>query len=157
MTLKPENIVFRSPISPQTKPEPVLIDFALTTDGTERRAIIDNAYTVGYASPERVVKSMPGGSGVTEDVLAADIWSLGVMLYEIITGKLLLKGSPEKIRTTLIREKIEPEIAVDEERDKMLTAFVRAMLNREPEKRPKVKEVLYALEEKFQPPRIVSM
>lgn len=152
--LKPENVVFRTPISVQREPEPVLIDFALASDGTERRAIIDTAYTLGYASPERIVKSMPGGDSVIEDVRASDVWSLGVMLYEIITGKLLLKGNPDKIRTTLIREKIEPDIPINDDRDRILAGFIRAMLKKNPEERPTVKQVLYALEEKFLPPRI---
>ncbi len=152
--LKPDNIVFRSPISVQNDPEPVLVDFALTTNGIEKRDVIDNAFTPGYASPERVVKSMPGGDSVEEDVLASDVWSLGVILYEIVTGKLLLKGHPDKIRTTLIREKIEPDIPINDKRDQVLAAFIRAMLKRDPGDRPKIKQVLYALEERFLPPRI---
>lgn len=152
--LKPSNVVFRSPISSHREPEPVLIDFALTSNGTEKRAIIDSAYTLGYASPERIVNTMPGGDSVTEDVLASDVWSLGVMLYEIITGKLLLKGNPDKIRTTLIREKIEADIPIKDGRDRILAEFIRAMLKKNPEERPTVKQVLYALEEKIPPPRI---
>lgn len=152
--LKPENVMFRFPVSPHREPEPVLIDFALASDGTEKRAIIDRAYTLGYASPERIVNSMPGGELIVEDVLASDIWSLGVMLYEIITGKLLLKGKPDEIRTTLIREKIEPEIPVKNDRDQILSDFIRAMLKKNPEERPTAKQVIYALEEKFLPPRI---
>lgn len=152
--LKPENVVFRSPISVNREPEPVLIDFALASNGSERRAIIDSAYTLGYASPERILNSMPGGDLIPEDVLASDMWSLGVILYEIITGKLLLKGNPDRIRTTLIREKIEPEIPIKDDRDQMLASFIRAMLKKDPKERPTAKQVLYALEEKFLPPRI---
>lgn len=152
--LKPDNVVFRSPILVQNDPEPVLIDFALATNGTEKRDVIDNAYTPGYASPERIIKSMPGEGDVDEDVLASDVWSLGVILYEIVTGKLLLKGHPDKIRTTLIREKIEPEIPINDDRDKVLSGFIRAMLKKDSENRPTIKQVLYALEEKFLPPRI---
>lgn len=60
---------------------------------------------------------MPGGMSVEEDVLASDIWNLGAILYEIITGKLLLKGHPDKIRTTLICEKIEPDIPINDDRE----------------------------------------
>lgn len=148
--IKPDNIVFRSSISPDIPPDPVLIDFALCTNGQEKREIIDNSYTLEYASPERL-------AGLEEDVKASDIWSLGVILYELLTGKLPIKGSKEKIRTTIIRERIEvdkDEFSLPQEQGHILAAFIRAMLKKKPEERPDIRQVIYALEEKFLPPRI---
>jgi len=154
--IKPSNVVFRYPISPDKIPEPVYIDFALATSGEEQRTIIDNSYTLEYASPERIIRSMPMGDETTgpENVQASDVWSLGVILYEILTGKLLFKGNRDKIRTTIIREQMKLELPITDERGHVLGAFIRAMLNKEPERRPSIKEVIYALEEKFLPPRI---
>ncbi len=154
--IKLDNIMFRNPISPDKSPEPVFVDFALATSGEEQRTIIDNSYTLEYASPERILRSMPMGENMTEpeNVQASDIWSLGVILYEILTGKALFKGNRDKIRTTIIREQMAPSLPIPEEPGHILTAFIRSMLNKDPNRRPMVKEVILAVEEKFSPPRI---
>jgi serine/threonine-protein kinase PpkA len=154
--IKPDNIVFRTPLSPDKYPEPVFVDFALATCGEEQRAIIDRSYTLEYASPERLVNARTLSEDVTEleNVLASDIWSLGVVFYEILTGKLLFQGSKEKIRTTIIQEQIALDLPTLDDRGHVLASLIRAMLNKDPNQRPSIKLIIYALEEKFLPPRI---
>ena len=154
--IKPENIVFRNSIFTNKVPEPVFVDFALATSGEQQSAILDNSYTLEYASPERILRAMPMGADMNspENVQASDIWSLGIVLYEVLTGKLLFKGNRDKIRTTIIREQVELDLPIADERANILMAFIRAMLNKDPEKRPKIYQVIYALEENFLPPRI---
>jgi len=59
--LKPDNIVFREPISPTSIPQPVLIDFALASNGQEGSQIVNSSHTLEYASPERVLKTLGWG------------------------------------------------------------------------------------------------
>jgi len=152
--LKPDNIVFREPISPDTIPQPVLIDFALAANGAEERVIVANSYTLEYASPERVLRSMGIDNAPVDNIQAADIWSLGIILYEILAGHSLLKGNKENIRTTIVREQLTPSFRNMGDEYELLVQFVAAMLRKEPHKRPAIKELLYALEETFLPPRI---
>ena len=115
-------------------------------------SVVENSFSLGYAPPERVAKSM-GLSVSSNNILAEDIWSLGVTFYEILTGDFLLKGNQEEIRTTIIRERLEPTLPNRPEYH-TLAAFIREMLSPDIEKRPTVDLVIKALEGKFIPPRI---
>ena len=146
--LKPDNIVFRVSISPSSVPQPVLVDFALTTDGEENFDVVKNSYTLEYAAPERILDSV-------DNLLASDIWSLGLIFHEILTGKLLnvLKGNKDRVRTTIIRERLEPDLP-DGEMYHVLASYIREMLNKDQNRRPSIDLILKALENKFLPPRI---
>lgn len=151
--LKPDNIVFREPISPNHLPQPVLVDFALTAnmDSNENFDVIENSLTIHYSPPERIAKSM--GMIMKCDFQAEDVWSLGMIFHEILTGKFMIKGDAEKVKTTIIRERLEPNLP-DSADYHMLAAFIREMLNPDLDKRPSVELVIKALESKFLPPRI---
>jgi len=149
--LKPDNIVFREPISPHITPQPVLVDFALALNNQESFDVVENTMTTEYSSPERIAKSM--GMIVKSEILAEDVWSLGMIFHEILTGKFMIKGSKDKIRTTIIRERLEPDLPSGQDYH-LLAAYIREMLNPDFEKRPTVDLVLKALEMKFLPPRI---
>lgn len=150
--LKPDNIIFRNPISLNNIPQPVLIDFALALSRDEESFdVIENSLTAEYSPPERIAKSM--GMSVKSNYLAEDIWSLGMILHEVLTGKHMLTGTQDKIRTTIIRERLEPKLPNQQDYH-ILASYIRAMLDPDLEKRPSVDLVLKALELKFLPPRI---
>ena len=146
--LKPDNIVFREPPSVNAIPQPVLVDFALATNGGENYEVAEQSKTLEYAAPEVLLASM-GDSGTIRDPLPSDIWSLGIILYEIVTGNFLLKGDRKKIRTTIIQEQLEPQLSGNDERYHLLAVFIRNMLLHDSSRRPTIKQLLYALEEKF--------
>lgn len=150
--LKPSNIVFRETVSADIAPQPVLIDFALTTKRIGERKIVDNSYTLEYASPERILKSSMGVDAPVDNIRAADVWSLGLIFSEILTGHSLLMGSKKDIRTTIIREELTPNIPNDKSENIVLINLITAMLSKDPESRPSVKLVMHALEEIFLPP-----
>ena len=151
--LKPDNVVFREPISPNQIPQPVLVDFALTAkkDSKDNFDLVENSLTIHYSPPERIAKSM--GMAMKCDFQAEDVWSLGLIFHEILTGKFMIKGDAEKVRTTIIKERLEPNLPNTADYH-LLAAFIREMLNPELDKRPSVELVLKALESKFLPPRI---
>lgn len=149
--LKPGNIVFRDAISPNAAPQPVLIDFALTINKLGETNIIDNAYTLEYAAPERVRRAMGDENAPIENIRAADMWSLGLIFSEILTGQNPLKSSKD-VRTTIIRDQLIPNIPSHFRESVVLVNLISAMLNRDPANRPSVELVLQTLERVFQPP-----
>jgi serine/threonine-protein kinase PpkA len=153
--LKPENIVFKKPINEYESPQPVLIDFALAWNGTDDIDYVKTSYTLAYASPERILKTM--GYDYNSPIWAADIWSLGIIFYEIITGENLLKGSADQIKTTIIKSKLRVELPDNDERNTILVEFIREMLSSNPDDRPSIDLLLRAIEVKFPPPRIESI
>lgn len=157
--LKPENIVFRDEISPTTVPVPVLIDFALASNGSEQYAVVESSHTMEYVSPERLLRSM-GYENLPPYPTEADVWSLGIILYELITGEHLIKGSENSVRTTIIKgafsvDLTETQFEIKPEAAEHLTKLIKKMLDPDPKKRANIKQVVLALEALFPPPRIV--
>ncbi len=156
--LKPDNIVFRTPVSENAVPQPVLIDFALAKNDDTFSPVLDESYSLAYGAPERFLHRM----GINKEdydspsELCADVWSLGVILYEILTGEALMTGSEHKIRTSVIdgkfKDKVEQNIQTD-----LLKQFLKKMLDEKPAERLGIKEIIYAIEYLFPAPRVRGM
>jgi serine/threonine protein kinase len=116
----------------------VLLDFGLAWDvkrsNLEYSTEISIAGTVAYMSPEQVV-----GTCLTE---ASDWYSVGVMLYEALTGRLPFQGEPFSILTQkqslepLPPAEIQPEVPED------LNSLCVQLLRSRAEDRPPGRDVL---------------
>lgn len=81
LDVKTSNVILRGGTTP------VLVDFGLSG-----RAVRPGCGTVEYTAPE-VLGVVP--EGVTPSPLAADIYSFGCLVYEVLTGKVLFDAEDE--------------------------------------------------------------
>ncbi len=65
----------------------------------------------------------------------ADLFALGVILYEITVGKRLFRGRPEKVMRLVMEEPIERPSAVRPDYPRYLEAIVMQALERDPDRR----------------------
>jgi len=115
--------------------KPVVTDFGLArkvnqTDEsriTHEGAIIG---TPGYMSPEQV----EGDS--TKIGPATDIYALGVMLYELITGELPFRGSIHSILVQITRDEPRDPRKLNPDADPQLCDLAIKMMSKEIEQRP---------------------
>lgn len=154
--IKPDNIMFREEPTPEKVPQTVLIDFALISNGRETLSLIESSYTLEYAAPERVMQ----GAGMIPSHFQLkpqpqDIWSFGMLTYELFTGELPFRGTAKDIRTTLIGKSFDEKFLRE---NPMLpddiADFIRAILRSDPERRPSMNRIIDLLEYKYRPPRL---
>ena len=102
--LKPDNIMFRSlPTSTQI-PSPVLIDFGLAEKQLLNPQV--SAASISHAAPERISYLMNLEQGITQRpeqvTTASDIWSLGIIAYEILSYRHPFITSPTDKQASLL-------------------------------------------------------
>jgi serine/threonine protein kinase/Flp pilus assembly protein TadD len=113
-----------------TKDEIKIVDFGLAKlrDQTKLTKNGTTLGTVSYMSPEQ-------GSGEEVDQ-KTDIWSFGVVLYEIISGQLPFRGEYEQaIIYSILNEEAEPLDSIRSDVPKNLDKVVKKMLAKNPENR----------------------
>jgi len=119
----------------------VLLDFGLTAD-LGRSGLLSLVGervvgTVGYMSPEQAL-----GQALSA---ASDWYSVGVMLYEALTGVLPIGGSPEDVLADKLRIDPPPPVDVAPWVPADLNALCVDLLRRDPAARPSGAEVLARL------------
>ncbi len=93
--LKPQNILVDS------RGEPVVVDFGLARSSSGQPAGLTSAGTPGYAPPEQMM-------GQAEDWFRADVFSLGVILFELLTGRRPFEGKTTAETARMMRENAVP-------------------------------------------------
>ena len=94
--------------------------------------------TIGYMAPEQA-----RGEMITQE---ADVFALGVMLYEVVTGKHPFVA-PSQLGTlhALMWETPEPPSFVNSELPRAIDQLIVEMLQKDPRLRPGASEVMYRL------------
>lgn len=128
--VKPTNVVVTA------EGRVVVLDFGLVASfGREGTPTVDDTIvgTPAYMSPEQAA------SGKLSE--ASDWYSVGVMLYQALTGELPYAGSPLKILVDKQRVDPAPPHDIADGVPEDLGALCMALLEREPERRPTATEI----------------
>lgn len=126
--LKPANVMI------DQRSEPVVMDFGLARRSVEGEERLTHTGTIlgtpAYMSPEQV-------DGDNENVgAAADIYGLGVIFYEMLTGQLPFRGSLMSILKQIGSNDPQPPSELNESVDKSLEGICLKMLAKEVSDRP---------------------
>lgn len=146
--LKPQNIQFRNPPRPTKFPAPVIIDFGSASN----ISAVDNLTASVRYSPPEVLSALARGripnTGLRADKV--DIWSMGVLLYEIVTGQPLFnQRSKKQITTTIMRGKLRKMSELSPYIPEALDKYLAVMLRMDANNRPDAGQLLKALEERI--------
>jgi hypothetical protein len=120
--LKPANILLDAG-------EPLVADFGLArlVDGDEPTQLGDLLGTPAYMAPEQAA-----GQPVSK---AADIWSLGVILYQLLTGRRPFEGRTSAIVWAVRHQAPQPPCSLRSDLPQELETIVLKCLQREPDQR----------------------
>lgn len=126
--LKPANIMINE------KNEPVVMDFGLARRSAEGEEQLTHTGTVigtpAYMSPEQV-------DGDNENVGPhSDIYSLGVIFYEMLTGQLPFQGNLMSILKQIALTEPQPPVEIHADIDPSLQAICLKMMAKKSEERP---------------------
>jgi serine/threonine-protein kinase len=97
-----------------------------------REGVSARAGSLPYLAPEYLADARCGKHP------AGDVWALGVVLHEWLTGDFPFPGETPRERAQAVREGIEPRLEVT---DPAIRALISAMIAREPDNRPSAAEV----------------
>jgi serine/threonine-protein kinase len=105
-----------------------IVDFGIARATIQLRAEDHSvAGKYNYMAPEQIRGEPIDGR--------ADLFAMGVILYELTVGKRLFRGRPEQVMRLVLEEPIEPPSAVRPDYPRRLEAIVMQALERDPQHR----------------------
>jgi Flp pilus assembly protein TadD/TolB-like protein len=130
--IKPDNLMVRN-----SDDGIKILDFGIARRsmlGTESNRSLAVGGSIDYYSPEQVDAKRP--------TAATDIFSMGIVLYELVTGRHPFAGETPLDKLHAIREKPHtPAVKLNPNADKEISDLLDAMLAKDPVSRPSAAEV----------------
>lgn len=97
--------------------------------------VVNNGSGEIVATPLYMAPEVAAGAGSSD--VTADIYSFGVMFYELAAGAPPFTGSVEQLQMAHINETPAPLLSVNPDLDPELARFIDSMLAKVPEERPR--------------------
>jgi ribosomal protein S6 kinase alpha-5 len=98
--LKPENLLYQDGTD---NADIKIVDFGFARIKPEKGGLTTPCFTLHYAAPE-VLKRVVAKEGVYDE--SCDLWSLGVVLYTMLSGQVPFRGSSRDYSAATIMERI---------------------------------------------------
>ena len=147
--LKPQNIFLRYPPKENNVPIPVLVDFGSATPIEKMRRL---TASIRYSAPE-ILLSLERSDVRSQAQLfppKVDIWALGAILFEILTGRPLFNQTRKNaITTTILSGKLQSVREIRPDMHPSIDKLLTQMLKQNPQERPTTAQLIQALDERM--------